>query len=114
MNEPSGEKTIAKQQRDQMLRLVTRGFYNELINYGVQKDEILRVASHLLDNLMAQGKKPGAGIQYYNQLFTVDSVKAEWTEHKQLAVQHVTLRPLQLPVVSKVVEWLKNPAIRES
>ena len=33
---------------------------------------------------------------------------------KQLAVQHVTLRPLQLPDVSKVSTWLKVPAVRES
>ncbi len=114
MNGQSEEKVVGKQQRDQMLKLVSRGFYNELINYGVQKDEILRVASHLLDNLMAQEKKPGEGIQFYNHLFTVGAVKDEWKERKQLAVQHVTLRSLQLPVVSKVVEWLKNPAIRES
>ena len=114
MNEQSDEKKLGKQQRDQMLKLVSRSFYNELINYGVRKDEILRVASHLLDNLMAQEKKPGEGIEFYNKLFTLDSVKDEWKERKQLSVQHVTLRPLQLPVVAKVVEWLREPAIRES
>jgi len=97
-----------------MLRLVSKGFYNELINYGVRKDEILRVASHLLDNLMAQEKKPGEGVQYYNHIFTLDTVKDEWKERKRLTVQRVTLRPLQPTVISKVVQWLKNPAIRES
>jgi len=58
MNESSDEKTPVERPRDQMLKLVTKGFYNELINYGVQKEEILRVASHLLDNLLAQEKKP--------------------------------------------------------
>src|SRR5438132_1129918 len=114
MNEPSDERMAAKQQRDQMLKLVSKGFYNELINYGVQKDEILRVASHLLDNLMSQEKKPGADIPYYNQIFTLDIVKDEWKERKQLAIEHVTLRPLQPPVIVKVIEWLKNPAVRES
>ena len=114
MNEQRDENSIAKQQRDQMLRLVSKGFYNELINYGVRKDEILRVASHLLDNLMAQEKKPGSGVQYYNQMFTLDTVKDEWKQRKQLAVQHVTLRPLQPPVILKVVEWLRNPAVRDS
>ena len=60
MNEQGDENSIGKQQRDQMLRLVSKGFYNELINYGVRKEESLRVASHLLDNLMAQEKKPAA------------------------------------------------------
>jgi len=114
MSEQKDEKTALKQERDQMLRLVSKGFYNELINYGVRKDEILRVASHLLDNLMAQEKKPGEGVQYYNHIFTLDTVKDEWKERKRLTVQHVTLRPLQPAVITKVIQWLKNPAIRES
>ena len=114
MREQNDEKTVLKQERDQMLRLVSKGFYNELINYGVRKDEILRVASHLLDNLMAQEKKPGEGVQYYNHIFTLDTVKDEWKERKRLTVQHVTLRPVQPAVITKVVQWLKNPAIRES
>ena len=112
--EKNDEKTVLKQERDQMLRLVSKGFYNELINYGVRKDEILRVASHLLDNLMAQEKKPGEGVQYYNHIFTLDTVKDEWKERKRLTVQHVALRPLQPAVITKVVEWLKNPSIRQS
>ena len=55
LNQKQKEKSAAQQQRDQMLKLVAKGFYNELANYGVQKPEILRVASHLLDNLMVQG-----------------------------------------------------------
>ncbi len=114
LNEQHDEKIAAQQQRDQMLKLVTKGFYNELINYGVQKGEILRVASHLLDNLMAQEKKPGEGIQYYNRIFTLATVKDEWKERQQLTVQHVTLRPLQPPVITRMLEWLKNPAIGQS
>ena len=97
-----------------MLKLVAKGFYNELANYGVQKPEILRVASHLLDNLMVQGKKPGADVPYYNQIFTLATVKDEWQAGKQLVVQHVTLRPLQLEVIPKVMEWLKAPGVREN
>jgi RimJ/RimL family protein N-acetyltransferase len=109
------DKEIAgKKQRDQMLKLVSKGFYNELINYGVRKEEVLRVASHLLDNLLAQGKKPAQGVEYYNGIFTLGSVEDEWANRKQLVIQHVTLRPLQLPVVNKVAAWLEVPAIRES
>lgn len=108
------EKTASRQQRDQMLKLVAKGFYNELTNYGVQKPEILRVASHLLDNLMAQDQKPGADVRYYNEIFTLATVQDEWAARKQLSVQHVTLRPLQLEVIPKVVQWLKAPGVRES
>jgi RimJ/RimL family protein N-acetyltransferase len=108
------EKLAVKQARDQMLKLVTKGFYNELINYGVRQEEILRVASHLLDNLMAQEKKPGADIRYYTELFTLETVQNQWRERKRLVIQHVTLRPLEQPVITKVVGWLRDPAIRES
>jgi hypothetical protein len=68
MNESSDKNLAGKRQRDQMLKLVAKGFYNELTNYGVRKEEILRVASHLLDNLMSQEKKPGTEVPYYNQI----------------------------------------------
>src|SRR5438477_8156689 len=114
MDEQSDKEIAGKKQRDRMLELVSKGFYNELINYGVRKDEIIRVASHLLDNLMAQGRKPAEGVEYYNGIFTLASVKDEWAERKQLVVQDVTLRPLQLPVIGKIIAWLKVPAVRES
>ncbi|PYK73302.1 MAG: hypothetical protein DME42_07285 [Verrucomicrobia bacterium] len=114
MDEQSDKEIASKKQRDQMLKLVAKGFYNELTKYGVGKPEIIRVASHLLDNLLAQQKKPDKDVGYYNGIFTLASVKDEWTERKQLAVEPVKLRPLQKQVVSKVVGWLKNPAVRES
>src|SRR5437879_11954050 len=114
MDEQSDKEIAGKKQRDRMLELVSKGFYNELINYGVRKDEILRVASHLLDNLMAQGRKPAEGVEYYNGIFTLASVKDEWAERKQLVVQDVTLRPLQLQVIGKLIASLKVPAVRQS
>jgi hypothetical protein len=74
-------------------------FYNELTNYGVRKHEIIQVASHLLDNLLAKEKKPSEGVEYYNRIFTLSSVTDEWADRKQLTIQHVTLRSLQLPDV---------------
>ena len=114
MDEQSDKEIASKKQRDQMLKLVAKGFYNELTNYGVRKHEIIHVASHLLDNLLTQEKKPAEGVEYYNGIFTLASVKDEWADRKQLAIQHVTLRPLQSQVVSKVVRWLKDRFVRES
>ena len=58
MDEQSDKEIASKKQRDQMLKLVAKGFYNELINYGVGQAEVIRVASHLLDNLLAKEKRP--------------------------------------------------------
>lgn len=108
------EKTASRQQRDQMLKLVAKGFYNEMTKYGVQKDEIVRVTSHLLDNLMATPKQPDTNVSYYNELFTLASVQNEWPARQQLSVQHVTIRPLQPEIIPQVLAWLESPSIRES
>jgi RimJ/RimL family protein N-acetyltransferase len=102
MDERSDKEIAGKKQRDQMLKLVAKSFYNELTNYGVSEQEIIHMASHLLDNLLAKESKPTEGVEYYNDTFTLASVKDEWTECKQLAVQH------------KLSTWLKTPAVRES
>lgn len=114
MTRPSKDKTASQRQRDQMLKLVAKGFYNELVNYGVEKGEILRVASHLLDNLMAQQQKPGDGADHYSDLFTLKTVRDEWPGQRQLSVQHVTLRPLRLELIPQVAAWLDAPGVRES
>ena len=114
MEEQSDKEIAGKKQRDQMLKLVAKSFYNELTKYGVREQEIIHMASHLLDNLMAKEKKPAEGVQYYNGIFTLASVRDEWADCKQLAVQHVTLRQLQPLDVSKVSTWLKVPAVRVS
>src|SRR5262245_31466923 len=71
MDEQSDKEIAGKKQRDQMLKLVAKGFYNELINYGVRKDEILWVAVHLLDNLLAQQKKHADVVEEYEPRFTL-------------------------------------------
>jgi RimJ/RimL family protein N-acetyltransferase len=114
MDQQSDKEIAGKKQRDQMLRLVAKSFYNELTNYGVSENEVIHMASHLLDNLLAKESKPVEGVEYYNGIFNLSSVKDEWTDGKQVAVQHVTLQPLQAPEVGKVSKWLKVPAIRES
>ena len=114
MEEQSDKEIASKKQRDQMLRLVTKGFYNELMNCGVGKAEVIRVASHLLDNLLAKEKRPDEEQPYYNGIFTLASVKDEWAKRKQLIIEPVRLRPLETPIVKKVSGWLKDRAVRES
>src|SRR5579871_5084188 len=114
MDNIGDEESVAKQRREQMLKLVSKGFYKELINYGVQEDEVIRVASHLLDNIMSREGKPGEGIDYYNKLFTLADIRDEWKDSRRLSVNHVTLTPIEPSTIPLVATWLKNPAIRES
>jgi len=114
MQEPSDEQQAVDARREQMVKLVAKSFYKELVNYGVRENEILRVASHLLDNVMAQGDQPKAGVEHYNRLFTLGSVSDEWEPLRQLSVERVSIRPLGGEALGRLPGWLGSAAVRES
>jgi RimJ/RimL family protein N-acetyltransferase len=114
MTEPSDEQQATDARREQMVKLVAKSFYKELVNYGVRENEILKVASHLLDNLMARGDQPKEGIQYYNELFTLGSIKDEWEQSRRLEVDHVSIRPIDPEVIGKLGGWLASSGVRDS
>jgi RimJ/RimL family protein N-acetyltransferase len=97
-----------------MLKLVAKGFYNELINYGVEKAHVLRVAGHLLDNVMNRVELADKQEDYYNRLFTIKQVCDEWAAAKRLSLQGVTLAPLDPALIPQLANWLRLPAIRDS
>jgi RimJ/RimL family protein N-acetyltransferase len=113
MDTPNDEETLVQRQRDQMLKLVTKGFFNELVNYGVRKEEIVRVASHLLDNLLVQQDRPPGDAPAPAKALTIDSVSDEWRTHRRLTIEHITLRPLDRSIMPRVARWLQVPAVRE-
>jgi len=113
MNDRYDESNIGQDRRDQMLQLVSKGFYRELVNYGVKREEIIRVASHLLDNLMSQQSAKVAGGEYYDALFKLSDVEDRWQQAKELAVRGVTLRPLEAKTINQVAKWLDRPGMRE-
>lgn len=110
----SDEQEVGRHHREQMLKLVARGFYNELINYGVERNEVVRIASHLLDNLLTRQDLSENGVRYYSDLFTLSTVRDEWEDRKRLSVGAVTLRPVQKETIDQAVEWLGFPHIRNS
>ena len=103
-----------RQYHEQMLKLVAKGFYNELINYGVNEAEVLTVAGHLLDNLMHKQGPASKTVEYYNHLFAIKDVHDEWADTRRLTVQQLSLSPMDIKMVPKVAAWLREPAIRES
>jgi RimJ/RimL family protein N-acetyltransferase len=113
-SDSGGEDELVNQRREQILKLVTRAFFNELTKYGIKKDEILRVASHLLDNVLTQeartrGDRPGNDVP-----FTADAVSDEWRLHRRLTLEGVSLQPLESTLIPRVAGWLKVPVIRDS
>jgi RimJ/RimL family protein N-acetyltransferase len=99
---------------DQMLKLVAKGFYNELINYGVEKAHVLSVAGYLLDNVMTNAEINDKQGDKYNRLFTIKDVHDEWAAAKRLSLQGVTIVPVDLSLVPKFADWLSVPATRDS
>ena len=99
---------------EQMLRLVAKSFYNELINYGVTKNEILAVAGHLLDNVMLKNNPTSRETDFYNRLFTIKDVHDEWAAAERLTMDHVSIEPIDSKLVPLMATWLRTPAIRDS
>jgi RimJ/RimL family protein N-acetyltransferase len=99
---------------EQMLKLVGKSFYNELINYGVDKSSILSVAGHLLDNVMQNAESRKKEGEYYNGLFTIKDVGDQWAAAKRLGLHKVTIMPLEAALVPKIAQWLRAPAVRDS
>ncbi len=105
---------VADLQREQMLKLITRGFYKDLINYGIDKKNIVAVSSHLLDYLLQDLKDSTLhkGDEYYNQLFTIKGIKDEWGKNNRLTLKDVSISSLVPEMHKKVADWLENTSIR--
>jgi len=111
---PGSDWQIVDQQRDQMLRMVTRGFYKELVNYGAGRGEILRIATHLLDNILNQNPAaeplqppPGTNLR-------LRAVQDHWKDRRSVIVDQVTLRPLRPELIPCLMEWLNAPGAADS
>src|SRR4029077_6629819 len=95
MNAPREAPAPVRLHHEQMLKLVAKGFYNELINYGVNEAEVLTVAGHLLDNVMQKSGPTCKGAEFYNSLFTIKDVRDEWDDAKKLAFENLSLSPME-------------------
>jgi RimJ/RimL family protein N-acetyltransferase len=104
----------ARQHHEQMLKLVAKGFFNELVNYGVNEAEVLKVAGHLLDNVLHKSGPANKAVEFYNKLFTIKDVADEWASAKRLTVQGLSIVPMDAKVVPQVAGWLRTAAVRDS
>jgi len=97
---------------EQMLKLVAKGFYKELVAYGVEPTEVVTVAAHLLDNLMQKDSPAQPGFDHYDHLFCIKDVQDDWITKRRLAVEEVSLTPFHASLVPLVASWLRDPAVR--
>lgn len=114
MKKPEVASPELLQYHEQMLKLVAKGFFNELINYGVNEAEVLTVAGHLLDHVLHKGGPTSKEPQYYNRQFSVKDVEDEWEEKGRLRLKQVSITPMDPRLVPRIAAWLEAPAMRES
>lgn len=114
MKKPEGTSPALLQYHEQMLKLVAKGFFNELINYGVNEAEVLTVAGHLLDHVLRKGGPANKETEYYNRQFVVKDVQDEWEEKGRLGLAQVSISPMDPRLVPRIATWLEAPAMRES
>lgn len=112
--EDDESEEVQQKQHEQMLKLVSRSFYRELINYGVSDAEVLSVAGHLLDNVMQHRSAPAAETVAPPSGLSLRNIKDEWDPAKRLTLEQVSLRPFTEDLAAAAAGWLRTPAIRES
>lgn len=105
---------VTRKRQEQMLKLVARSFYKELINYGVNSAEVLSVAAHLLDNVLQLGGRNIPEKESHNQLFVIGDVKDMWSTVKRLELGEVSVAPLRPEHIPQIASWLKIPVIQEN
>ena len=106
---------MERRKQEQLLKLVTKGFYNELVNYGVPKSDIVTIATHLLGHVSKQEAEPSKQDRFYSRFFDLASIDDRWASEQRLHVgDEVVLRPLEDALVPRVARWLDEPNVRAS
>lgn len=104
---------MERRKQEQLLKLVTKGFYNELVNYGVPKSDIVTIATHLLGHVSKQESEPSKQDRFYSRFFDLASIDDRWSTEQRLRVgDSVVLRPLDDALIPMVAQWLAEPKIR--
>ena len=99
---------VARHPHEQMLKLVAKGFYKELIKYGVKEPEILTVAEHLLDNVALKSNPNQIPLDTYNHLFRITDIQNDWGNRQTLGIGDVSLSPLLESDYPTIAQWTQS------
>ncbi|HID40252.1 MAG TPA: N-acetyltransferase [Calditrichaeota bacterium] len=105
---------IDKTKQDQLLRLVTNSFYRELVNYGVNASDIVKVTVNLLDHVTSQQAENFSDNGYYNKLYKITDIDDYWLQKREIGLNGVLIRALDTQNIAKLCEWLHNSAIEQT
>jgi RimJ/RimL family protein N-acetyltransferase len=105
---------LIKSRQKQLLKLVTKSFFKELVNYGVDASDIVTVSMNLLDYVTNNSEKLELNSGYYNNQFHIINVLNNWNKKKQLSIDEVSIIPLKPDQVITICEWLKRKEIKKT
>lgn len=105
--------SVVQHHHQMMLKIVTKGFFNELTQYGVNRAEIITIASHLLDHLLEAGPELRTGPSWRVPIL-IGEVQDHWKTERTLSIGDISISPLLPSAVPTVSSWLKDPLIRDS
>ena len=104
---------LAERKKQQMLKLVTKSFFNELLKFGVDKNDLVTVSVYLLDHVTDQGDHFSASEDYYNELFRVTEVRED-KGGDALQYQNVVLRPVGKEHLGQLSDWLNADEVKKT
>ncbi len=113
-NANHSNEELEKIKLKQILKLVTHSFYKELVNYGVEANDIISVSTQLLDHVL-QKNPPENNNGSYQGDFKIGDIQDYWSEKKQLILKDVHIEPLSdEESVETVCHWLKQREISQT
>jgi len=114
MIETSEKEIINKHKQNQMLKLATKSFYNELMKFGIDKGDIVTVSMQLLDYLMQKDGNQVNDNGYYNRDFHIGNINNNWEQQESLTYEDVIISPVQIKEIPRISNWLGDPVIKNS
>jgi len=112
MSSNKADTAVGDLQQEQMLKIITKGFYKELVNYGVHEKDIITISTHLLDLLIKDRLLSKNNNEYYDLLFTTNDIIDEWDVNNRIIIRDLSISPLEPGMCAQVAVWLRNPDIK--
>lgn len=106
-------KNLIETKQEQLLKLVTKSFYNELVKFGINKTEMVSASVYLLDHIIEKHDHFNSDDEFYNEIFQIAQIKDQW-ENNLLSYNSISLKPLVENNITNLLKWLKTDEISET
>ena len=95
-------------QQEQLLRLVTQSFYRELVNYGANIQDIVKVTTNLLDQVTSESDTANLHQRSQNKTLTIGGIEDCWETDRYVQLNTVRLSPTDASEVLTIEKWLNT------